>query len=375
MSNHRILFISAPVGAGHIRAAQAVSQMLGANYSCPSEICNVFEFFHPIIGRTILKTYLKTLDIFPQAYGAVYGWGNQSRIALLGRALISQVLAGRMLEYINTFQPSAIVCTHATPAGIVARLKKEGLITMPTAAIITDFVVHRLWVYPEFDRYFVAHPAMAEYLSGQGVKPSSISITGIPVGEGFIQPVSKEQIFAKLGFTQKRKTILIMGGGAGILPMDEILKICSQIDKPVQCIVVAGKNQQMYRKLVLLEPVIGQPVKVLSYVDNVHELMSIADLIISKPGGMSASEALAMGVPLVIYRAIPGQEEANTRYLLSNNAAVRADSLAELKSVLINLLFEDNNAFYSLRQQAALLGRPAAAKDIADIIVKRLIYC
>ncbi|SMC66950.1 MGDG synthase family glycosyltransferase [Sporomusa malonica] len=375
MVKHRVLFISAPIGAGHIRAAQAVSQMLKVNYSCHTELCNIFDFFHPAIGQTILKTYLKILDIFPQAYGTMYGWGNQNNLALFGRELVSQVLAGRMLDYINKIQPSVIVCTHATPAGMVAWLKKKCLVTVPTAAIITDFVVHRLWVYPEFDHYFVAHSAMAEYLSQHGVESTSVAITGIPVSDSFIQPSDKDQVLDKLGLTRDRKTILIMGGGAGVLPMDEILKLCAQIDRPVQLIAVAGKNQQLYRKLVLLESVIGHPVKVLSYVDNVHELMSIADLLISKPGGMSASEALAMGVPLVIYRPIPGQEEANTRYLLGSSAAVRADSLSELKSILVNLLFEGNNDFISLRQQAALLGRPTAAKDIADIIAKKLIFC
>ncbi|HWR43182.1 MGDG synthase family glycosyltransferase [Sporomusa sp.] len=369
MADHRVLLISAPIGAGHIRAAQSVSQMLKVNHSCHTELCNIFDLFHPAIGQTILKAYLKILNIFPQAYGTMYGWGNQSRLALIGREWVSQVLAGRMLDYINKFQPSVIVCTHATPAGLVAWLKKKGLIRVPAAAIITDFVVHRLWVYPEFEHYFVAHPAMAEYLSQNGILPQSIVVTGIPVSDSFIQPIDKYQVLGKLNLRPDRKTILIMGGGAGVLPMDEILKLCAQIDRPLQIVAVAGKNQSLYRRLIQLGSVIRHPVRVFSYVDNVHELMSIADLLISKPGGMSTSEALSMGVPLVIYRPIPGQEEANTCYLLNNGAALRADSLSELQNILVRL-FEDNSDFTTLRQRAALLGRPHAATDIADFIAK-----
>ncbi|MGL5514769.1 MAG: MGDG synthase family glycosyltransferase, partial [Sporomusa sp.] len=178
INGKRVLFISAPVGAGHIRAAQAVSRMLNVNHDCHTELCNIFDLFHPVIGKTILNTYLKTLGVFPDLYGAIYGWGNRSNMALAGRELVSQAFAARMLKYINKFQPTAIVCTHATPAGLVAWLKKKKLVTIPAAAVITDFVVHRLWVYPEFDHYFVAHSAMVNYLSQYGISPQSVFVTG-----------------------------------------------------------------------------------------------------------------------------------------------------------------------------------------------------
>lgn len=369
MVKTRVLFISAPIGAGHFKAAQAVSQLLRLHHSCHTELCNVFDFCHPFIGRTILKCYLKILATFPHAYGAMYGWGNQSRLALLGRELVSQLLAQRMLAYIKQFQPAAIVCTHATPAGLVAWLKRKGLITVPAAAIITDFVAHRLWVYPEFEHYFVAHPAMTEYLSQQGINPRSVVVTGIPVSACFSQPGGKEQILAELALSPDRKTILLMGGGAGVMPMAEILTLCAQIDRPLQIIAVAGNNQLLYQQLSQLQATSRHPVRVFGFVDNVHELMRAADVLISKPGGMSSAEALTMGVPLVIYRPIPGQEEANTRYLLANRVALRADSLPALAKILTTLFTNDND-IVTLRRQAALLGRPYAAKNIADFIAE-----
>jgi len=369
-NSKRVLFISAPVGAGHIRAAQAVSRMLNVNHDCHTELCNIFDLFHPVIGKTILNTYLKTLDVFPDLYGSMYGWGNRSNLALAGRELVSQAFAGRMLKYINKFQPTAIVCTHATPAGLVAWLKKKKLITIPAAAVITDFVVHRLWVYPEFDHYFVAHSAMVRYLSQYGITPQSVFVTGIPVSEHFVQPCDKHQVLDKLKLAADRKTILIMGGGAGVLSMDEIVQLCNQLDSPVQLVAVAGKNEQLYWKLVRLEATCRHPVKALGYVANVHELMCIADLLISKPGGMSAAEALVKGLPLVVYRPIPGQEDANTRYLIDNAAACRADSLPELKNLLIRLLDDNNSEMLHLRQQSTLLGQPEAAQKIAKIIAE-----
>lgn len=372
MVNKRILFISAPIGAGHIKAAQAVSQILQGKHACQTKLCNVFDFFPPAIGQLILKIYLKILAVFPAIYGTAYGWGNQSRVALFGRELISRFLAKRMLNYINEFQPAFIVCTHATPAGLVAWLKKQGLITVPTAAVITDFIVHRLWVYSEIDYYFVAHSAMSHYLQQYGIAADAIAVTGIPVSNNFSQPNCRDELIDKFKLSQKRKTILIMGGGAGVLPIAKILKVCEQIDRPLQLIAVAGKNQLLYQELVQLATVNKHPVKVLGFIDNVHEFMSVADLFISKPGGMSSAEALAKVVPLIIFRPIPGQEEANTRFLLDNHVALRADSLPELRAVINRLLFEDNSELAALRRQAALLGQPNAAADIAAIIAEKV---
>lgn len=371
MSNNKVLFISAPIGAGHIRAAQAVSHMLRTNDpSCQTELCNVFDFFHPAIGQTILKTYLKILKIYPKAYGKMYNWGNQSQIALFGRELVSRFLAGRMANYINKFQPSVIVCTHATPAGLVAWIKKKGMLTVPAVAIVTDFVIHRLWVYPEFDRYFVAHAGMAEYLGKYGIAQESVSVTGIPVSQSFSRPSDRSQILKQLKLDPDRKTVLIMGGGAGVLPMDEILAACMEIDKPLQFVAIAGNNHQLYRRLTQLETSAKHRVRVLGFIDNVHEVMSATDILISKPGGMSASEALALGVPLVIFRPIPGQEEANTRYLLNSRAALRADSMIELKQILLDTMFGNNTELSSLRRQAAATGQPNAAKNIAEFLVE-----
>lgn len=371
MSNKRILFISAPIGAGHIRAAQAVSQVLTMKHACETELCNVFDFFPPTIGQAILAIYLKILTVCPALYGTAYGWGNQSRMALVGRELISRFLAKRMLTYINEYQPAVIVCTHATPAGLVAWLKKKRLVTVPTVAIVTDFVVHRLWVYSEIDYYFVAHLALADYLRQYGIAADSIAATGIPVSNKFSQPNTKEGLMAKLKLSQGRKNILIMGGGAGVLPIDKILNLCNQIDRPLQLIAIAGKNQSLYRELVQIAATARHPVKVLGYIDNVHEYMSVADLLISKPGGMSSAEALTKAVPLVIFRPIPGQEEANTQFLLDCHVAFRADSLPELQAILVRLLFTENDDLLVLHKQAALFGRPDAAADIAEIIAQK----
>ena len=367
----RILFISAPVGAGHIRAAQAVRAALCKQNACiETKMANVFDFFNPAMGRGILKVYLRILELFPQLYGMAYSWGNESYFALAGRKIISGYLARRMENYIGEYDPAVIVCTHATPAGLVAHLIKEQKLNIPVVAVVTDFVVHRLWIYPEIQHYIVANEQMSAFLVENGIKTNNVEIMGIPVSEKFLAMPHQEHLVNDLELNPHVKTILIMGGGAGMLPMDEIVLCCEIIDISLQLIVVTGNNKSIYNKLVKLQPGLRQKVRILGYVDNVNDLMGASDLIISKPGGVTSAEALCRGLPMLIYRPIPGQEEANTNYLVKNQAALRANSLEEIRVVITRLFIEDPEQLILMRQHALGISQPIAAPNIAEYILK-----
>lgn len=365
----RILFVTAPIGSGHVRAAQAIARAVERiRPDVETGAASVFDFLNPLVGRTILRFYLKILELCPSAYGMAYNWGNSNKAALAGRELISRYFAGKMNDYITHYAPSAVICTHATPAGLAAFLKKNGMLKVPALAAITDFTVHRFWVYPELDYYFVAHDGMRKCLENYGVSYNKSKTSGIPVDERFSHTYKQEDLVAKLMLKPDQKTILIMGGGAGVLPMDEIIAACDSIKIPVQMIAVTGRNSAMYQKLSLMKSKLSNELRVLGFVENIHEWMAVSDLLISKPGGLTSTEALCSGLPMVIYRPIPGQEEANTRYLVKHNAAKRADSLNEVKAIITHL-FEQPEQFEKLRQCTARLARPAAASDIAEHIL------
>lgn len=373
MPKKKILFLSAPIGSGHIRAAQAICNALCAqNHDVEVKIVNVFDFFNSILGNTIIKIYLKILKAFPQLYAKAYSWGNGSRLALMGRRMVSGCLAKRMYPYILDYKPELIVCTHATPAGLIAYLANKRRLQIPFLAVITDYVVHRLWVYQEVSHYFVANREMQIYLGRYGVEPSKSDIYGIPVDQNFTMRIDKEKILKKLKLCGNIKTILVMGGGAGVLPMEEIVKLCDQLDMNVQIITVTGKNKAMYLTLRKIQTSLRASLLIFGYVENVHELMAVADVLISKPGGMTSAEALCMGLPMIIYQPIPGQEEANTAYLLAREVALRADSTGQLK-IILNELLKDTQYLSILRRNAAALAQPDAAKHIADFIIKKII--
>lgn len=372
--SRKVLFISAPIGAGHVRAAQAVGAAVRRLAPGTETLfVNIFDFFSPRLGRTILAAYLKILDIFPGAYGAAYGWGNTSRVALAGREAVSSFLAGKMRRYLAEQKPDAVVVTHATPAGLVAHLAARGGLPVPTFAIVTDFVVHRLWVYPEIDQYFVAADELCAYLAANGVDHSRSAAVGIPVDDRFTEPADRATVARRLELRPDLSTILVMGGGAGVLPMVEIVSACESLGRPLQVVAVTGRNASLRKKLAEQARSLRHVALIpLGFVENIHELMTVAHLLISKPGGMTAAEAMAKGVPLLVYRPIPGQEEANTRFLVARGAAVLVESPAMLSRTVAGLLAGSSEGLAAIRSAAFALGRPLAAETIAREILVRL---
>lgn len=369
----RVLFLSAPVGAGHIQAARSISTaMHRKNDSVETKMANIFDFFNAFVGKSILDIYLNILKLFPRLYGMMYGWGNESYFALLGRQMISYYLAINMEKYIAEYNPDVIVCTHATPAGLAAYLLKRKKLSIPVVVVVTDFIVHRLWVYPEIQHYIVANEQMRRFLNEHGIEQNCIEVLGIPVDEKFLLLLDKESIRKRIQFSNQVKTILIMGGGAGILPMDEILLCCEDIGISLQIIVVTGKNESMYKKVMKLLPKLCNRVQILGYVSNINELMAISDLIISKPGGMTCAETLCSGIPMLIYKPIPGQEEANTNYLIEHDVALRADCLQDIQSTVKRIFISQPEELTRLRKNILNIGKPMAAATIANYIFSQV---
>lgn len=367
----RVLFISAPIGAGHMRAAEAVAAALKRHKAdIEIEITNIFDFIAPEFGQAVLKGYLKLLGAFPAAYGNVYGWGNQSVLAVWGRNVLSRFLAKKMRRYIIDYQPSVIICTHATPAGLAAHLLKTQQLHIPVIAVITDYVVHRLWVYPEIHRYFVADDTLRQYLCSHGISLLQSQATGIPVEYVFRQTIERSLARKRLGLNPAVKTVLMMGGGAGLLPVKKLLKAFSGMKSELQFIVIVGNNASLYRELRGLQPKFRHVLTILGYIKNVHEIMSAADVLISKPGGMTVAEALCRELPLILYSPIPGQEEANARFLQDKGAALCAHSAIDVVKYVQALLFtQDDKLLAGLEKNIRALKRPLAADDIAQAVL------
>jgi processive 1,2-diacylglycerol beta-glucosyltransferase len=367
--SRRILILSASVGAGHMRAAEAVEAAL--RLLAPEAVVknlDVLELTNAAFRRVYSRTYFDLVNKAPQVLGLVYDLLDRppsaQRKADRLRLLVERLNLLRFSRLLRSESWDVIVNTHFLPAEIVAVLRRKGDITTPQLTVTTDFETHRLWVYEPCDHYFTATEEGAAYLRHWGVAADRISVTGIPVHPVFSQAKPAAECRARLGLADDRPVILQLAGGFGMGPVEKLFCGLLAVDRPLQVVVVSGRNEQLQARLRQVEVPERHRVNILGFTTQIDEWMAAADVVLSKPGGLTTSEALARGAALMIANPIPGQETRNADFLLENGAAIKVNNIATLPHKLSKLLDEPGR-LAELKANARRLGRPQAAFDIA----------
>jgi processive 1,2-diacylglycerol beta-glucosyltransferase len=367
--NPRILVLSASVGAGHMRAAEAVEA--AARQIAPEatvENHDVLNFTNALFRRLYGQAYLDLVNRLPHVVGYFYDRMDQPSTSGRNRTdrlrLAVEKLNLKKFEKLLTGRPwDLVINTHFLPAELIATLRREGRFTAPQVTVCTDFDTHRLWVNQPCDRYFCATPEGREYLRYWGVPAAEIEVTGIPIMPAFAQPVDRPALLARHGLTGDRPVILQLCGGFGVGPVEEIFRGLLALEKPIELVAVCGRNEELCTRLGQIAAPERHRVKVIGFTRQIDELMGVADLIVSKPGGLTTSEALARGVPMAIVNPIPGQESRNSDYLLEHGAGIKINhpALIELK---LSQLLADAPRMNRMREAARSLGHPQAAFDV-----------
>ena len=371
----KILILTAPIGMGHVKVAEALKENFSLKLKdIEVEIIDIFNFFPAFIGKIILNSYAMILKYCPSLYGRMYQASNSKNQLVFFKDFTNSFLAKRIYKFILNYNPDIIINTHATPGGLISYLKKKNLITIPSFAVVTDFVVHKFWVYKELDGYFVSTEEMQEYLKEQGIEENKIMITGIPLRSAFEENTKEKKELAEIFYLNNEiTTVLIMGGGAGFLPMAEIIEMFKKKNLSVQLILVAGKNENLYNKLIKIAEDCNNllKIKVFGYVENIAELMICADLLISKPGGVTCAEALAKKLPIVIYKPLPGVEQKNTEYLINNKFAICADSSQELVFILKDFISEESIKLKDIKDKISLFNMDKSASNTTNFLIEK----
>jgi processive 1,2-diacylglycerol beta-glucosyltransferase len=324
-----------------------------------------------LLEKVVLGTYLEMLKKSPVLYGFLYRQAEQGR-PLSGRGkhefnrILNLLASPRLIAYIKDFQPEVVVCTHPFPVGIMSYLKKKGIFKGPVFATITDFTIHAYWIFPEVDYYLVGAAPLQSECAGFGIAPEKVRVTGIPIDPAFSRRYDKKELRDKLGLAPDTPAILIMGGGLGMGNLESAVRQLSTAAVPCQLMVVTGLNTRLKEKLENIAPALSCPVKIYGYVDNIHELMAAADLLVGKPGGLSCAEAMAAGLPVLIIDPLPGQEERNAQFIAGQGAGIRVgtpDLAAQVAACLT-----DDGRLAALTHAAAALGRPAAACEAVRLM-------
>jgi processive 1,2-diacylglycerol beta-glucosyltransferase len=254
------------------------------------------------------------------------------------------------------------------PAGIISHLIQSKKLNAHLSIVVTDFDFHAMWLSKIFHRYFVARPEVKAHLEALGLPAERITVSGIPIDPVFAEEIDVERVRVRYGLDPARTTLLVSAGALGVGPTEMVVAQLKQLRHPVQTIVVCGKSESLQEKVT--ELVASDPAfRVLGYTDRMAELMRISNVFIGKPGGLTTSEALASGLPMVIVSPIPGQEERNSDHLLEEGVALKCNDLLTLPYKLDQLL-DDPGRLQLMRTRAAQLGRPQAAQTVVETLLE-----
>jgi processive 1,2-diacylglycerol beta-glucosyltransferase len=365
-----VLVLSASVGAGHMRAADAVTAALREMVpSATVENRDVLEFTNPLFRRVYGKAYLDLVNRAPHLVGFIYDHmdrPSRSSNRLSERLLraVDKLNLKPFEDWLLAARPDLVINTHFLPAERIARLRVRGKIAVPQVTVCTDFDTHRLWVNQPCDRYFVATEEGADHLVHWGVERTAIELIGIPVDLGFSRPVDRQACLARFNLVGDRPIVLQMCGGFGVGPVEGVFESLLEAKTPMDLVVVCGRNAKLKTALSELTAPERHRVHILGFTAEMDQLMGCADIVVSKPGGLTTSEILARGLAMVIVNPIPGQEDCNSDYLLENGAAVKANHPSSLSRKL-NLLLESPDRLSAMQAAARRIGTPRAAYDVA----------
>lgn len=349
MQNKKVLLLSEGFGTGHTQAARALSASLNA-YSdhIDTNVIELGAYQHPIIGPVILNAYRLTLMSQPKLIGKLYHSKYDNSIGPLTELALHRVFYARSARIIEQYRPDVIVSTHPFPNMIVSRLKRAGL-NLPLCTVITDYDAHAAWLSSETNAYLVSTEEVKQNLLQRGVRDEIIHVTGIPVHPKFHISKDKQAIREKFKL-KNMPTVLIMGGGWGILKHSYVLSLINDWKERIQFVYCMGSNKKALRKM-SEKPMFNHPnIHLLGYTHNIDELMDISDLLITKPGGITCSEGLAKRIPMLLNHPFPGQEERNCNYFTSNGYAERLQSSEQLSS-WFNKLIENCSTIDEFRRR------------------------
>jgi processive 1,2-diacylglycerol beta-glucosyltransferase len=316
--------------------------------------------------------YIGMVKTVPQVYGYLYDRVERATHVPTMRRMVSRYTAANLRKLVLDLRPDLVVCTHAFPCGVMAEYKRQFDPDLPVVGIVTDFVVHPFWIYPNIDAYAVATPEMAHALTSRGIAPERVLLSGIPVDLRFGRPrLPVDRLRAELDLPGDRRIVLIMGGGVGIGPLDKMMRALGNVDVPLAAAVIVGRNSALQRRVTAAAERTAYPLRVFGFVDNVFDYMHASDVLLTKPGGLTSSEALAAHVPMILVKPLPGQEERNTRYLVGRDAAIAARGERQLAAAVSDILSSAQSRA-RLRANADALRHPDAAVRVAERIMALL---
>ena len=370
MLKKRILLMYISEVSGHHQATIAIEKSIRVLAS-DVEIRNIngFGYTYPLMEKIVNKAYMGIIKRTPKVWDYLYDNPKVFKRLQSIKKVIHKSNHSKLARLFREFKPDVVACSQAFPCGMVADYKETYNLDTKIIGILTDYAPHSYWLHDGVDYYVVPSIETAKRLMQKGVSYDRVKILGIPVDPKFTVKLDKERIAEDLNLDVHLPTVLIMGGGQGLGPIRKVVKSLLAIETNLQLIVVAGTNKKLIRWLKKTQASTRKKIIVYEFINNIEELMEIAALTITKPGGMTTAEALVKGLPMVIIKPLPGQEMHNTDFLLQKGVAIRVNRF-DSAGREVEALLTSPVRLSKMRRSAFDSGKPNSSFDIARLILE-----
>lgn len=368
-----IAVFSVSAGAGHVRAAQALEAAARKWYGGVNVIhLDLMELVPPLFRKVYADSYIKLVERLPAFWGYLYDKTDREKIdsaASKMRLIVERLNTQKLKKTLQDIDPDHVICTHFLPAELLSRKVRKGAFRKPVWVQVTDFDIHSLWIHKYMTGYCVANEEVLWRAAERGIPRETIHVTGIPIMPVFSDKQSRADCAAELGIDPSKTTLIMMSGGAGVGGIEVLADRLLKLDHDFQLIALAGKNRKLLTTLEIMSRSHRKRLFPLGFTKTIERVMAASDLAITKPGGLTTSECLAVGLPMIVVSPIPGQEERNADFLLENNAALKACEPAAL-AYRVDKLLREPGLLRTLRKNALRLGKPDAARNVLDAVLK-----
>lgn len=371
----KILIFYASYGGGHLSAANSIKECLETNYTnIQIEVIDCIRYINRMLNKVTTGAYNEMAKDIPNLWGKVYAGSQKGLLSSVSKET-NKLMARKLFKLIIEYKPDLIISTHPFSTQMVSYLKRKGYLNCELATILTDFSMHTQWlVGHEYGNYFfVANDKMREQLINYGVKENKIYVTGIPLSSKFKRKIDNKETFKLFNLNPEKKTILFFGGGEFGLGKEKTVQILDALIRSIpeyQIVAISGKNEKMKKKFeeVVKYENAEERVRVLEFTDKVPELMRISTMVVTKPGGLTTSESLASGLPMLVISPIPGQEEENAQFLEEKGVGIWIKKDQNPDEIIKNL-FNDEDKINQMREKVKELAKKDSTENICKILL------
>lgn len=361
----KILLMYITNASGHHSATLAIEKAI-KSFTPHPEVLNMngFSYSHPIMEKVTHAVYMSVIKKAPRIWESIYDNPKFASKVSNAKEAIHKRSRYKIKHLVESENCKVVICTQAFPCGLVADYKKHCQADIKLIAVVTDFIPHSYWVYDEVDFYIVGSEDAKDFLLNKGVGIEKIMQFGIPIDPKFSFLLDKKEIAMELRISLDRPVILIMGGGRGLGPIKQMIGELNNLDFNAHLLVVAGINNRLVNFLKKVKT--KHLIHAYGYIDYIEKLMTISDILVTKPGGVTTAEALAKNLPMLIVNPLPGQEQNNTNFLIRQGVVQKADNVNDAVNKL-NSILKNNSTFEDFKKKITKVSMSSSSIKIAEL--------